>query len=57
LVFWAWAVVATVEASFGRPIAEVFERFDEQCLAAASIAQVYPLAAHGSFFVCVRKLA
>jgi len=30
-----------VEAELGRPLAEVFERFDETCLASASIAQVH----------------
>jgi ubiquinone biosynthesis protein len=35
------AVRAVVEEDFGRPLEEVFERFDEQSLAAASIAQVH----------------
>lgn len=30
-----------VEAELGRPLEEVFERFDERCLASASIAQVH----------------
>ena len=35
------AVRAVVEAELGRPLETVFARFDEQCLAAASIAQVH----------------
>src|SRR5215813_6396675 len=35
------AVRGVVEADFGRPLDSVFSRFDEECLAAASIAQVH----------------
>jgi ubiquinone biosynthesis protein len=35
------AVRAVVEAELGQPIETIFSRFDEQCLAAASIAQVH----------------
>ncbi len=34
-------VVAIVEASYGRPLGEVFSSFDEQALGSASIAQVH----------------
>ena len=34
-------VVAIVEASYGRPLGEVFSSFDEQALSSASIAQVH----------------
>ncbi len=34
-------VKRVVEEDLGRPLAEVFSRFDERCLAAASIAQVH----------------
>ncbi len=37
-----WSDVRRVlEAELGRPLGEVFEQFDETCLASASIAQVY----------------
>jgi len=40
------AIAEVVEEAFGKPIAEVFERFDEEALAAASIGQVHRATAH-----------
>ncbi len=43
-----------VEEDLGRPLGEVFARFDEQCLAAASIAQVHAARLHGGEEVVVK---
>jgi ubiquinone biosynthesis protein len=48
--------VATVERAFGRPLAEIFQSFDEVPLAAASIAQVHAARLHGGEEVVVKIL-
>lgn len=41
------AAIARIEAELGRPIAEVFERFDREPLASASVAQVHSASLDG----------
>ncbi|HKE45757.1 MAG TPA: ubiquinone biosynthesis regulatory protein kinase UbiB [Steroidobacteraceae bacterium] len=45
-----------IEAAYGRPLAEVFETFDENALAAASIAQVHAATLRGGAKVVVKVL-
>jgi ubiquinone biosynthesis protein len=47
---------ALVEASYGRPVTEVFADFDETPLAAASIAQVHPARLPGGAEIVVKVL-
>lgn len=47
---------ATVEADFGKPIAELFAEFEEQPLASASIAQVFGARLHDGDSVVVKIL-
>jgi ubiquinone biosynthesis protein len=47
-------VRAVVEAELGRPLEAVFARFDENCLASASIAQVYAARLHSGEEVVVK---
>jgi len=47
---------AQIEASYGRPVAEVFAAFDETPLAAASIAQVHPARLRNGAEVVVKVL-
>src|SRR5262245_22263319 len=47
---------AICERAYGRPVAEVFESFDEQPLAAASIAQVHAARLRGGQEVVVKAL-
>ena len=47
---------AQIEASYGRPVAEVFAAFDETPLAAASIAQVHPARLKNGAEVVVKVL-
>jgi ubiquinone biosynthesis protein len=54
---FAFALAAAeIENSLGKPIAEVFERFDEQPLASASVAQVHAAALRGGVEVAVKVL-
>jgi len=48
--------LAAVEAAFGRPAVEVFESFDTEALAAASIAQVHVARLHSGLEVIVKIL-
>jgi len=48
--------VATIESTFGRPLAEIFAFFDETPLAAASIAQVHAATLKGGEDVVVKIL-
>lgn len=48
------AVRRVVEAELGRPLEGLFARFDEQCLAAASIAQVHAATLHSGEEVVVK---
>jgi ubiquinone biosynthesis protein len=48
--------IATVEAAFGRPLADIFESFDTTPLAAASIAQVHVAKLKGGEEVIVKIL-
>ncbi len=48
--------VATVEAAFGRPLADIFARFDRAPLAAASIAQVHTASLRNGREVVVKIL-
>jgi ubiquinone biosynthesis protein len=48
------AVRRVVEEELGRPLEAVFARFDEQCLAAASIAQVHAATLHSGEPVVVK---
>jgi ubiquinone biosynthesis protein len=48
--------MATIELAFGRPLAEIFLRFDETPLAAASIAQVHAAALKSGEEVVVKIL-
>ena len=47
-------VRATIEAEFGRPVSQVFARFDETPLASASIAQVHVAKLHSGEEVVVK---
>ncbi|NQU56597.1 MAG: 2-polyprenylphenol 6-hydroxylase, partial [Rhodospirillales bacterium] len=47
---------ATIEAEFGRPMAELFKQFDDTPIAAASIAQVHFAITHGDREVAVKVL-
>ncbi len=47
---------AIVERAYGKPVEEVFERFEEQPLASASIAQVHLARLHGGKEVVVKVL-
>ncbi|HZW60112.1 MAG TPA: ubiquinone biosynthesis regulatory protein kinase UbiB [Woeseiaceae bacterium] len=48
--------LAVLHAAYGKPVAQVFARFDEQPLAAASIAQVHGAALHDGTEVIVKLL-
>ena len=54
--FPAAEAIAILDAAYGRPVAEVFERFDEEPFAAASIAQVHTAKLHGGHEVIVKLL-
>ena len=54
--FSAAIAVATIEAAFGRPLAEIFGRFEPVPLAAASIAQVHVAALKSGEQVVVKIL-
>jgi len=48
--------IAIIDAAYGKPVADVFERFDEEPLAAASIAQVHAAKLEGGPEVIVKIL-
>ncbi len=54
--FGSAVAVATIELAFGRPLTEIFLRFDESPLAAASIAQVHAAALKSGEEVVVKIL-
>lgn len=54
--FPASEAVAMIESAYGRPVDDVFERFDREPLAAASIAQVHTAKLRGGDEVVVKVL-